>query len=245
MIGVKASLLAPILTLILAVIPPATWRSAGTQASQIKAPASPGAPPQAARQAPPAPTSDDETAYMCPMHPDLTSDKPGTCPRCSMNLVLATPFDMRDYELEFQTVPRVVKAGAKATLLFKVSHPGTGEPIKKFELVHDRPYHVFVISQDMTRVLPHPSGAAAGRNVGGRRHTAQAGVLQGAVGLPPGRRLLAVHRTADRHRGLHRRSGGVQCSSRARPRADQDNRRHHRRSDLRPHAGSWQASTAT
>ena len=25
----------------------------------------------------------------------------------------------------------------------------TGEPVKKFELVHDRPYHLFVISQDM------------------------------------------------------------------------------------------------
>ena len=45
----------------------------------------------------------------------------------------------------------------KVTLLFKVSHPGTGEPIKKFELVHDRPYHVFVISQDMTQFFHiHP-----------------------------------------------------------------------------------------
>jgi hypothetical protein len=157
MMTVKANLLAPVLTLILAAFPSATWQARGTQASQIKAPASAGGSPQAARQAPPAPGSDDETAYMCPMHPDLTSDKPGTCPRCSMALVLATPFDMRDYELEFQTVPRVVKAGVKATLLFKVSHPGTGEPIKKFELVHDRPYHVFVISQDMTEFFHiHP-----------------------------------------------------------------------------------------
>ena len=91
------------------------------------------------------------------MHPDLTSDKPGTCPRCSMNLVLATPFDMRDYKLDFQTVPRVVKAGVKISLLFRVSHPGSGDPIKKFELVHDRPYHVFVISQDMKQFFHiHP-----------------------------------------------------------------------------------------
>lgn len=25
--------------------------------------------------------------YVCPMHPDVTSDKPGTCPKCGMELV--------------------------------------------------------------------------------------------------------------------------------------------------------------
>lgn len=24
--------------------------------------------------------------YTCPMHPEVTSDKPGTCPKCGMNL---------------------------------------------------------------------------------------------------------------------------------------------------------------
>ena len=48
---------------------------------------------------------DDETAWVCPMHPDYTSEKPGTCPRCGMDLVLGTPFDMRDYRLDFDTVP--------------------------------------------------------------------------------------------------------------------------------------------
>ena len=25
--------------------------------------------------------------YSCPMHPEVTSDKPGKCPKCGMNLV--------------------------------------------------------------------------------------------------------------------------------------------------------------
>ena len=46
-------------------------------------------------------------------------------------------------------MPPVVKPGQKATLRFKIFHPGTREPIKKFESVHERQYHLFVISQDM------------------------------------------------------------------------------------------------
>src|SRR5437667_9325274 len=96
--------------------------------------------PSASRQAA------DDTAWVCPMHPDYTMDIEGKCPRCGMALVRAAPFDVRDYRLDFRTVPAVVKPGVKATLLFSIFHPGTGEPIKKFEVVHERQYHLFLIS---------------------------------------------------------------------------------------------------
>jgi hypothetical protein len=28
------------------------------------------------------------TAYVCPMHPEVTSPTPGTCPKCNMKLVV-------------------------------------------------------------------------------------------------------------------------------------------------------------
>ena len=28
-----------------------------------------------------------ESTYVCPMHPEVVSDKPGTCPKCKMDLV--------------------------------------------------------------------------------------------------------------------------------------------------------------
>ena len=90
-----------------------------------------------------------ETAWVCPMHPDFTMDIMGQCPRCGMNLVRSAPFDVRDYRLDFRTSPAVVNAGQKATLFFKVSHPGSGATVEKFESVHERQYHLFVISQNM------------------------------------------------------------------------------------------------
>lgn len=91
----------------------------------------------------------DTTAFVCPMHPDYTLDVAGTCPRCGMALVKATPFDVRDYALEFRTTPALVRAGQQATWRFGIRHPGTGEPVRSLEVVHERPYHLFVISQDM------------------------------------------------------------------------------------------------
>ena len=92
---------------------------------------------------------EDTTAWVCPMHSDYTADVQGMCPRCGMALVHAAPFDVRDYRLDFSTVPAVVRPGQKATLRFRIMHPGTGEVVKKFESVHERQYHLFVISQDM------------------------------------------------------------------------------------------------
>jgi hypothetical protein len=100
-----------------------------------------------ARQA--TPTALDATAFVCPMHPDYTLDIAGTCPRCGMALVRATPFDVRDYALELRTTPALVRAAQKAAWQFDIRHPGTGEPVRSLELVHERPYHLFVISQDM------------------------------------------------------------------------------------------------
>jgi hypothetical protein len=78
--------------------------------------------------------------------------------------VLATPFDMRDERLELQTVPSLVRAGTPVTLLFNVLRPGSNEQVTQFELVHERLYHVFVISQDMTQYFHvHPEQRPDGR----------------------------------------------------------------------------------
>ena len=35
--------------------------------------------------------ADAAAGYVCPMHPEVTSDEPGTCPKCGMKLIPAAP----------------------------------------------------------------------------------------------------------------------------------------------------------
>jgi Heavy metal binding domain len=107
-----------------------------------------GAPGPAASNAARDP-AEETTAWVCPMHSDYTADGQGTCPRCGMALVHAAPFDVRDYRLDFRTFPAVVRPGQHASLRFRILRPGTAEVVRKFEVVHERQYHLFLISQDM------------------------------------------------------------------------------------------------
>ncbi|MGH9175293.1 MAG: heavy metal-binding domain-containing protein, partial [Vicinamibacterales bacterium] len=108
----------------------------------------------------PAPTS----AYVCPMHPDVMSATPGKCPRCSMDLVGGSPITMPDFRLHVETTPRVLKAGQPTSFRFTVRHPLTGEQAKQFATVHDKLFHLFVVSRDLeefAHVHPelHPDGS--------------------------------------------------------------------------------------
>jgi hypothetical protein len=88
--------------------------------------------------------------YLCPMHPDIVSSEPGTCRKCGMALVAGTPLDAVDYRLELTTAPAAVEAGKPARFTFAIFHPVTGAAVTDFAVVHDRPYHLFVVSQDFT-----------------------------------------------------------------------------------------------
>ncbi|MGH9258252.1 MAG: heavy metal-binding domain-containing protein [Vicinamibacterales bacterium] len=90
------------------------------------------------------------TAWFCPMHPDVTSAETGNCRKCGMRLVAGRPFDTRNYSIDFQSTPTAVKSGAPFRMRFDVRHPSSGALVRDFELVHDKRYHLFVVSHDMT-----------------------------------------------------------------------------------------------
>jgi hypothetical protein len=92
---------------------------------------------------------DEEIAWVCPMHTSYTSTKAGNCPICGMALIQTRPYDTRDLRLEFHTEPAQVHPGEKIALFFRFLHPGTGEVVRDFEVVHTKQFHLFIISQDL------------------------------------------------------------------------------------------------
>jgi hypothetical protein len=89
-----------------------------------------------------------EDFYACPMHPEIVSNQPGVCPKCNMKLVKSAPPETGDYIVRIKTTPAPPKAGQKVKLQFTVFHPATEKQIKEFNILHDMPFHLFVVSQD-------------------------------------------------------------------------------------------------
>jgi hypothetical protein len=97
------------------------------------------------------------SGFICPMHPNEVKATAGTCSICGMTLVPGDPMATADYSLSVTTEPRAVKHGQKTKFRIAVRHPLTGEPVKEFAEVHDRLFHFFIISRDMTQFFhEHP-----------------------------------------------------------------------------------------
>jgi hypothetical protein len=86
--------------------------------------------------------------WVCPMDPDVRAKGPGFCPRCKMALVAGIPEPV-EYPLRVNVTPRNWRAGAKVRLRFEILHPKTGARVTKLLIVHERLFHLFLISNDL------------------------------------------------------------------------------------------------
>jgi hypothetical protein len=94
------------------------------------------------------------SGYICPMHPDVIEAEPGKCPRCSMDLVPGNPLGTANYRLAVEAAPKAINAGQPTTFRFVVRDPLTDALVTDYAVVHDMPYHLFVLSRD-TSVFMH------------------------------------------------------------------------------------------
>jgi hypothetical protein len=89
------------------------------------------------------------TMYFCPMHPDVIEKKPSTCSKCGMKLVPGDPWNEREYLLDLKVTPTAPKPGTRARFRLSVLHPDSKAPVRDFAVVHDKRFHLFVVSQDL------------------------------------------------------------------------------------------------
>ena len=65
-----------------------------------------------------------------------------------MALVLADPYDSREFLVDVVSTP-LPRPGSKTRLRLTAREPKTRAVVREFVTVHDKPYHLFVISQDL------------------------------------------------------------------------------------------------
>jgi plastocyanin len=93
-------------------------------------------------------SGDSGEFYICPMHPDVIMNTAGTCPKCNMKLVKSAPPETDEFTVKIETTPRSPKAGEKVKFRFTIYHPVTEKQVKEFNILHDMPFHLFLVSQD-------------------------------------------------------------------------------------------------
>ena len=110
----------------------------------------------------PSSTSAPPLDYVCPMHRDIRSAVSGKCPRCGMTLIPSIR-ELVEYPLELSLAPRAPRAGEAAGLTFRVRDPKTGAPVTEFETVHEKRFHLFIVSQDLEYFAhEHPAREGGG-----------------------------------------------------------------------------------
>jgi hypothetical protein len=89
-----------------------------------------------------------EADWVCPMDPDVHSASPGKCPRCGMALVAGLP-EALEYPVRIEVSPEM--------LTFRVLDPRTNQPVRNFEIVHEKLFHLFIVRRDLSFfVHEHP-----------------------------------------------------------------------------------------
>lgn len=99
-------------------------------------------------QAPAPPDPSKDVVYICPMDRDVRSNGPGNCSRCGMKLVAGIP-EPAAFHLDLSVTPRPLKPGERAQLRFEIHDPWKNKPVSKFNVVHEKLFHAFIVSRDL------------------------------------------------------------------------------------------------
>jgi hypothetical protein len=91
--------------------------------------------------------AENQIQFVCPMDREVRSTQPGKCPRCGMTLRAGIP-DQVEYPLHLEVTPRQIPVGRELEFAFHVTDPA-GKLVTHFEEVHEKLFHLFIVSQDL------------------------------------------------------------------------------------------------
>lgn len=87
--------------------------------------------------------------FTCPMDPDVRAKGPGKCPRCGMTLE-AKIQEPVEFHLHVTSLPASLPAGKPVELRFELLDPKSGKRATRFEIVHEKLFHLFLVSADLS-----------------------------------------------------------------------------------------------
>jgi len=111
-----------------------------------------------AQDSAPAKTTDiKDPVYICPMDPNMRSNSPGKCPKCGMLMLAGIP-DSAEFHVHVTATPSPIKVGKKERIAFEISDPWKNLPVSNFQVIHEKLFHAFFISDDLQFfVHDHPT----------------------------------------------------------------------------------------
>ncbi len=89
-----------------------------------------------------------ESAFYCPMDPDVRARVAGKCPKCGIALVVGIP-DPVEYHVNFSVDPPAVEPGREVELQFEIVDPDSGKRATDFAIVHEKIFHLLMVSHDL------------------------------------------------------------------------------------------------
>jgi hypothetical protein len=101
--------------------------------------------------------------FWCPMHPAVRSAVAGRCPICQMELVRASSGVGDTYRLDVELTPAAPQPGEVTRARFHVRDPHGGATVTRFDVLHEKLFHLFVVSRDLQYFAHlHPEFGAGG-----------------------------------------------------------------------------------
>ena len=90
---------------------------------------------------------DAPDAFWCPMHPDVRSSAPGTCPICRMTLVPIPAPSIGEYRMDLAATG--TPGGGLSKLRITLREPDTDRRVPALATVHERLLHLFIIDRSL------------------------------------------------------------------------------------------------